>query len=102
MLDVHPPHAPTHTWRDFFIHIATIVVGLIIALGLEQAAEYLHHREQRAHLREDLRQEAEGNISLVDSDTKTQSQSIAFYSACLGSALTCPAGLKLCHLHRTA
>jgi hypothetical protein len=24
MLDVHPPHAPTHTWKDFFIHVATI------------------------------------------------------------------------------
>ena len=44
MLDVHPPHAPTHTWRDFFIHIATITVGLLIAVGLEQAVEFLHHR----------------------------------------------------------
>jgi 7,8-dihydropterin-6-yl-methyl-4-(beta-D-ribofuranosyl)aminobenzene 5'-phosphate synthase len=24
MLDVHPPHTPTHTWKDFSIHIATI------------------------------------------------------------------------------
>ena len=22
MLDVHLPHAPAHTWKDFFIHIA--------------------------------------------------------------------------------
>jgi hypothetical protein len=28
MLDVYPPHHPTHTWRDFFIHVATICVGL--------------------------------------------------------------------------
>jgi hypothetical protein len=27
MLDVHPLHAPAHTWRDCFIHIATIVVA---------------------------------------------------------------------------
>ena len=39
MLDVHPPHNPTHTWRDFFIHIATIVIGLLIAIGLEQSVE---------------------------------------------------------------
>ena len=38
MIDVHPPHKPTHTWTDFFIHIATICVGLIIAIGLEFAA----------------------------------------------------------------
>jgi len=35
MLDVHPPHTSTHTWRDFFIHIATICIGLLIAVDLE-------------------------------------------------------------------
>ena len=47
MLDVHPPHHPTHGWRDFFIHIATITVGLLIAVGLEQTVETLHQRHQR-------------------------------------------------------
>jgi hypothetical protein len=55
MLDVHPPHAPTHTWRDFLLHIATIVIGLLIAIGLEQSVEYLHHRRQLAETREALR-----------------------------------------------
>ena len=32
MLDVHPPHEAAHTWKDFFIHIATICVGLLIAV----------------------------------------------------------------------
>ena len=54
MLDVHPPEHAAHTWRDFFIHIATIVVGLIIAVGLEQSVEYLHHRHQRIELEEAL------------------------------------------------
>jgi hypothetical protein len=36
MLDVHPPHKAAHTFKDFFIHIATIVIGLLIAVGLEQ------------------------------------------------------------------
>ena len=41
MIDVHPaPHA-AHTWKDFLIHIATIVVGLLIALSLEQTIEFL-------------------------------------------------------------
>jgi hypothetical protein len=46
MLDVHPPHEAAHTWRDFLIHIATIVVGLLIAIGLEQTVEFFHHRHQ--------------------------------------------------------
>ena len=58
MLDVHPPHAPTHTWRDFFIHIATIVVGLCIAVGLEQAVEVIHRHHQAAELRERLHAES--------------------------------------------
>ena len=36
MLDVHAPHETVHSWKDFFIHIATIVIGLLIAVGLEQ------------------------------------------------------------------
>jgi hypothetical protein len=50
MLDVHPPEHTPHSWRDFFIHIATIVVGLCIAVGLEQSVEAIHHRQQRHHL----------------------------------------------------
>ena len=30
MLDVHPPHTSVHTWRDFFIQIAIVVIGLLI------------------------------------------------------------------------
>ncbi len=61
MLDVHPPHEAAHTWRDFLIHIATIVIGLLIAIGLEQTVEYFHRRHQVHELREALRQEREEN-----------------------------------------
>jgi hypothetical protein len=61
MLDVHPPHAPTHTWRDFFIHVATICVGLLIAVGLEQTVEYTHHQREVAKTRRELRRERELN-----------------------------------------
>jgi len=48
MLDVHPAHHAATMWRDFFIHIATIVIGLLIAIGLEQTVEFFHHRHQVA------------------------------------------------------
>src|SRR5664279_1235216 len=38
MLDVHPPTAAIHGWKDFFVHIATITIGLLIAIGLEQTS----------------------------------------------------------------
>jgi len=50
--DVHPPEHTPHCWRDFFILIATIVVGLIIAVGLEQTVEYIHHRREVAETSE--------------------------------------------------
>ena len=55
------PHASTHTWRDFFIHIATIVVGLIIAVGLEQLVERIHQHYELRETREALASELEAN-----------------------------------------
>ena len=62
MLDDHPPHAPTHTWRDFFIHITTIVVGLLIAVALEQTVEHIHHRTEVAETRKALEAEFQENL----------------------------------------
>jgi hypothetical protein len=46
MLEIHPAHHAASTWREFFIHIATIVLGLLIAVGLEQMEKYFHcHQE---------------------------------------------------------
>ena len=68
MLDVHPPHSPTHTWKDFFIHIATIVIGLLIAVGLEQIVEAIHHRHQMHRLEESLAEEVAQNQRIVAQD----------------------------------
>jgi hypothetical protein len=65
MLDVHPPHASVHTWRDFFIHIATIVVGLLIAIGLEQGVERLHERHEARDTREALQREYDDNYGRI-------------------------------------
>jgi len=58
MLDVHAPHESIHTWKDFFVHIATIVVGLFIAVALEQSVEAIHRHSEAANLREDLYKES--------------------------------------------
>jgi hypothetical protein len=44
VLEVHPPNEPVHSWRDFLIHLATITIGLLIALSLEGCVEFWHHR----------------------------------------------------------
>jgi hypothetical protein len=69
MLDVHPPHTAVHGWRDFFIHIATIVIGLLIAVGIEQTVESFHHRHEARDAREALRLERETNHARYKIDT---------------------------------
>ena len=64
MLDVHAPHESVHGWRDFFVHLATITIGLLIALGLEGCVEWMHHRnlvkEVEVSLHDEIRNNSEG------------------------------------------
>jgi hypothetical protein len=68
MLDVHAPHESIHTWKSFLTHIAAIVVGLLIAVGLEQTVEYFHHRHQRHELDEALQRNGEANRKYIADD----------------------------------
>jgi hypothetical protein len=43
-----------HTWKDFFIHLAAIVIGLLITVGLEKTVECFHHRHRVAEMRKSL------------------------------------------------
>ena len=65
MIEVHPPHENVHTWRQFFIHIAAITIGLLIAIGLEQTVVYFHHRHQLQEARRELADELESNRRVV-------------------------------------
>jgi len=64
-MEVHPPHHSVTNWRDVFTHLAIVTVGLLIALGLEAAAEAFHHHRRVIETREALRKEREGNHQLV-------------------------------------
>lgn len=70
MLDVHPPEHPAHSWRDFFIHIATIVLGLVIAIGLEQTVVFIHDRHEITETRAALDQEHQDNIRIFHQNVR--------------------------------
>jgi hypothetical protein len=83
MLDVHPPHEPLYRWRDFFIHLATITIGLLIALSLEGCVEWQHHRhlvqEAEASLQREIRSNAQnlqGTLDDVHRQQETLKQDI--------------------------
>jgi hypothetical protein len=64
VIDVHPPHEPMHGWRDFFLHLTTITIGLLIALSLEGFVEWQHHRhlvhEAESSLHAEIQSNAKG------------------------------------------
>jgi hypothetical protein len=65
MREVHAPHEGVRSWKDVFIHIAIIVVGLLIAVGLDRAVVYFEHRHQLQQAREELTgEQAENQVRL--------------------------------------
>ena len=56
-MDVHPPHAPIHSVKEFMVHLLAITIGLLIALGLEGSVEWLHHRHLARDARENILKE---------------------------------------------
>jgi hypothetical protein len=67
VLEVEMPYT-SHTWKDFFIHIATISVGLLIAIGLEQSVEAIHRAHDRHVLIEDFHSECRDNLKVIAAD----------------------------------
>ncbi len=61
MLDVHAPEHPIGNVREFLLHLFTITCGLLIALGLENAAEAMHHRSERREAETMIRKELTEN-----------------------------------------
>ena len=55
-MDVHKPK-PVRTWRELLGEIGIIVIGVLIALGAEQAIEAIHERSEAAQLRSALKAE---------------------------------------------
>jgi hypothetical protein len=68
MIDIHAPHESVHTWTDFFIHIGTIAVGLLLAIGLEQSVEMIHHHHQSLAARQSLHDQSIANRALTQHD----------------------------------
>jgi hypothetical protein len=81
MLDVHKPHGTVHTWKDFFIHLGTIAIGLLIAIGLEQSVEALHHRRQAREMAFKLHQESTDNLEVIAYDLKGCDQQLSAIAA---------------------
>ena len=76
MIDVHAPNEPVLNWRNFFIHLVTITIGLLIALSLEGCVEWQQHRhlvrDAEASLQAEIQKNAKGMPSTLDDLHKQQ------------------------------
>ena len=77
-MDVHAPHQPIHGFKDFLVHIVTITIGLLIAVGIEglveRHREHVLVREARATLREEIEHNRDSMKSAVDGIRKQREQ----------------------------
>lgn len=67
MLDVHAPHNRMNGFQDFLLHLLTITIGLLIALGLEGCVEWRHHRALVHEAEDGMRGEISQNLGTVAS-----------------------------------
>ena len=67
MLDIHAPHEGIHNWKQYLLHMSTVVLGILIAIGLEQSVEAMHREHERQELRESLQRDTEEAIRAAKS-----------------------------------
>ena len=76
-MDVHPPHEPIHTWRDFALHLIIVTIGLLIALSLEALVEHVHQRHLLHTAETNLHTELQHNRDLLAGDERHLDQTEA-------------------------
>jgi hypothetical protein len=78
-MEIHHKQKPWHGWREFLREYLTIVVGVLTALGAEQAVEWVRMQEAVEALRGALRTE------LIDSRNRWEANRIQ--DACVAQRL---------------
>ncbi len=81
MLDVHPPHKSIHGTGEFLLHLFTITIGLLIAVGIEGAVtRWEHHKlanEARDMLTAEIRHNA-GNTKDALREIEEQQKKMSY------------------------
>jgi hypothetical protein len=85
MIDIHPPqHAPM-TRREFFVHLFIVILGILIAIGLDQTVEVIHHAQERCALIENFHHECADNLKVFELDLRLVHQNIAWEQSSLAA-----------------
>ena len=63
-MHVHKPKA-AHSWREFLTEIGTIVIGILIALGLDQSVEAIHEHGLAQEAKDAINAEMQEDLDRV-------------------------------------
>lgn len=69
-MEIHPPHGSVHSVKDFLIHLFMIVLGILIALGIEQVREHFHERHVAEAARKNFQAEIDSEKQAIDEHLK--------------------------------
>lgn len=62
-MEIQPPSGSIHSFKEFLIHISMVVLGILIALGIEQVREHFHEKhlvqDARANFRAEIEEQRE-------------------------------------------
>ncbi len=80
MIDVHAPHKAIGNTGEFFLHLFTITIGLLIAVGIEGCVgRYEHHElalEARRTMTEEIRRNARQADAVIAAIEQEQKQNV--------------------------
>jgi hypothetical protein len=65
-VDVHAPHHPILSLKEFLVHLLAITIGLLIAVGIEGCVEQYREHALVREARQTLREEIEYNSHKMD------------------------------------
>ena len=65
-MDIHPPHGSVDSFKDFSLHLLTVILGILIALALEGLIEWHHHRALAEEARSNLAAEIRDNRHFLE------------------------------------
>ncbi len=71
-MEIHRPEHPIQGWREFLKEVGTIVLGVLIALGAEQAVAKVREHTASAETRSSVRSEIGANLLLLSARAASQ------------------------------
>jgi hypothetical protein len=84
-MDVHAPHHPILSWKEFMVHLLAITIGLLIAVGIEGGVELYREHNLVKEARNTLREEIQFNsdrmtdaLPEIDQERKSVDDSMKF------------------------